>query len=175
MRSWIKLALLAALAAVAAFLLAPDPDPHGAGVGAAAPPVALPDLAGRQVSLADLRGKVVALNFWATWCPPCKEEMPALVESWHALPRGCAEFVGVTEESTREDAAAFAAASAVPYPILLDGDGSVARAYGVDGLPRTYVIDASGVIRRVFIGRVSRKALDEAIAPLLPAGCKEKG
>ena len=66
----------------------------------------LADLAGREVSLAGLRGRAVVLNFWATWCPPCKEELPAFAEAWRESRGRCVEFVGVTEESTREDALA---------------------------------------------------------------------
>src|SRR5512136_1244090 len=106
MKAWVKLLLLVALAGAGALLLTPSNGPDPAQVGKVAPPLVLPDLAGgREVSLASLRGKAVALNFWATWCQPCKEEMPGLVEVWRAAPRGCVEFLGVTEESSRQDAA----------------------------------------------------------------------
>jgi cytochrome c biogenesis protein CcmG/thiol:disulfide interchange protein DsbE len=70
MRPWLKLVLLVLLAGVGALLLTPDPGTGGALVGEAAPAIVLPDLAGRETSLASLRGRAVALNFWATWCAP---------------------------------------------------------------------------------------------------------
>ena len=175
MSPWIKMALLVAFAGVASLLLVPSPGSDAAQVGQPAPTVALPDLAGREVTLASLRGRAVALNFWATWCPPCKEELPALAEAWRGTRGSCVEFVGVTEESSREDAAAEVARHALPYPVVLDQDGAVARAYGVTGLPRTYVIDAEGIVRKVFSGRVTRAQIEKAMAPFVPASCPGSG
>jgi cytochrome c biogenesis protein CcmG/thiol:disulfide interchange protein DsbE len=175
MGPWIKIALLVVVAGVAALLLVPSSGSEAAQVGQPAPAVALPDLGGRELTLAALRGRAVALNFWATWCPPCKEELPALAEAWRGARGSCVEFVGVTEESSREDAAAEVARHAVPYPVVLDPDGAVARAYGVTGLPRTYVIDAEGVVRKVFSGRVTRAQIEKAMAPFVPASCPGRG
>ncbi len=171
MRSWLKIGLLVLLAGVGALWLSPGPGQGGALVGEPAPPMVLPDLAGRQVSLASLRGKAVALNFWATWCPPCKEELPAFAEAWRASRGRCVEIVGVTEESTRDDALAEVTRMDVPFPIVLDPEGTVARAYAVTGYPRTYVIDADGRVRKIFTGRVSRERLEAALAPHIPASC----
>jgi len=175
MRPWLKIALLVAFAGVASILLVPSPEPESAQVGQPAPAVVLPDLAGRKVTLAGLRGRAVVLNFWATWCPPCKEELPALAEAWRKAQGTCVEFVGVTEESSREEAAAEVARHALPYPILLDADGAVARAFGVTGLPRTYLIDAEGKVRKGFSGRITRAQLEKALAPLVPASCPGSG
>ena len=175
MRPWLKIALLVAFAGVASLVLVPSSGSEAVQVGQPAPAVALPDLAGREVTLAALRGRAVAINFWATWCPPCKEELPALAEAWRVARGSCVEFVGVTEESSRADAAAEVARHAVPYPVLLDADGAVARAYGVTGLPRTYLIDAEGNVRKVFSGRVTRAQLEKAIAPFVPASCPGSG
>jgi cytochrome c biogenesis protein CcmG/thiol:disulfide interchange protein DsbE len=136
-----------------------------------APGFSLPDLDGRKTSLESLRGRAVALNFWATWCPPCKEELPALAESWRATRGRCVEFVGITEESSREEAQAELRRHGVAYPVLLDADGEVARAFGVTGLPRTYLIDADGKIQKVFSGKVSRERLEAALLPLVPPAC----
>jgi cytochrome c biogenesis protein CcmG/thiol:disulfide interchange protein DsbE len=175
MRPWIKIALLVALAGVASLVLVPSAGSEAAQVGQPAPAVALPDMAGREVTLAALRGRAVALNFWATWCPPCKEELPVLAEAWRGARGSCVEFVGVTEESSREDAVAEVTRHAVPYPVVLDADGAVARAYGVTGLPRTYLIDAEGNVRKVFSGRVTRAQLEKAMAPFVPASCPGSG
>jgi len=171
MRAWLKIGLLVLLAGVGALWLAPEPGQGGALVGAAAPPLVLRDLAGRQVSLAGFRGKAVAVNFWATWCHPCKEELPAFVGSWRASRGRCVEFLGVTEESTLDDALVEVKRMEVPFPIVMDPEGAVARAYGVTGYPRTYVIDAEGKVRQIFSGIVSRERLEAALAPYVPASC----
>jgi len=175
MSPWIKIALLVVLAGVASLVLVPSPGSESPRVGEPAPAVALPDLAGHEVTLAALRGRAVALNFWATWCPPCKEELPALAEAWRGARGSCVEFVGVTEESSREDALAEVARHELPYPVLLDADGAVARAYGVTGLPRTYLIDAEGNLRKVFSGRITRAQIEKAMAPFVPASCPGSG
>jgi cytochrome c biogenesis protein CcmG/thiol:disulfide interchange protein DsbE len=171
MRHWTKVGLLVLLAGVGALWLAPDPGQGSALIGGAAPPLVLSDLAGREVSLASLRGKAVALNFWATWCPPCKEELPAFSDVWRASRGRCLEIVGVTEESTREDAAAEVRRMEIPFPVVMDPAGAVARAFGVTGYPRTYVIDAEGKVRKIFTGVVSRERLEAALAPHVPASC----
>lgn len=171
MRPWMKIGLLVLLAGVGALWLAPDPGPGDALVGASAPPMVLDDLQGREVSLASLRGKAVALNFWATWCPPCKEELPAFAGAWRASRGRCVEIVGVTEESTHEDALAEVMRMDVPFPVVMDPEGKVARAFGVTGYPRTYVIDAGGKVRKIFTGMVSRERLEAALAPHVPDTC----
>jgi peroxiredoxin len=171
MRPWLKIGLLVLLAGVGALWLAPEPGQGGVLVGAAAPPLVLPDLAGRQVSLAGLRGRAVVLNFWATWCHPCKEELPGFADSWRESRGRCVEFLGVTEESTLDDALAEVKRMEVPFPIVMDPEGTVARAFGVTGYPRTYVIDAEGKVRKIFSGIVSRERLEAALAPYVPDSC----
>ena len=171
MRPWLKIALLVVMAGVAALWLAPAEDSPGVAAGNAAPPLALPDLSGREVALASLRGRAVVVNYWATWCPPCKEEIPDLVESWKQLRGRCVEFLAVTEESSREDTLAEVGRFQVPYPVLVDLDGSAARAWGVTGLPRTFVVDAEGRVRKSFTGRVTRSRLEAALLPVVPASC----
>jgi cytochrome c biogenesis protein CcmG/thiol:disulfide interchange protein DsbE len=171
MRHWTKVGLLVLLAGVGALWLAPDPGQGGSLVGEPAPPLVLRDLAGREFSLASLRGKAVALNFWATWCQPCKEELPAFAGAWRASRGRCVEIVGVTEESTREDAASEVRRMEVPFPVVMDAEGLVARSYQVTGYPRTYVIDAEGKVRKIFTGMISRERLEAALAPHVPASC----
>jgi cytochrome c biogenesis protein CcmG/thiol:disulfide interchange protein DsbE len=175
MRPWLKVVLLVAFAGVAALWLVPAPGPDDVQVGRPAPALSLPDLGGGQVTLAGLRGRAVALNFWATWCQPCKEELPALAEAWRQASGTCVTYLGITEESSREDAAAEVARHGVLYPVLYDADGLAARSWGVTGIPRTYVIDAEGTVRRVFAGKVSRAELEQALAPLVPASCPRNG
>jgi len=172
MRNWLKIGLLVLLAGVGALWLSPSPDgDRGAPVGGMAPSFSLPDLAGRKVSLESLRGRAVVVNFWATWCPPCKEELPALAESWRESRGRCVEFVGITEESSPEEARAELLRHGVEYPVLMDDDAAVARAFGVTGFPRTYLVDADGKIQKSFSGKVSRERLEAALLPLVPPAC----
>lgn len=168
MTRWLKLALVALTAVVVTQLLVRRSEPVQAP-GEAAPALRLPDLAGRTVDLAALRGKVVAVNFWASWCGPCQVEMPELAEVWKAHRGRCFELLGVAEESGRDDVAA--AARAIPYPVLFDAEAAALRPWGVRGYPRTYVVDVEGKVRHVFAGAVGQRELTDAILPLLPERC----
>jgi cytochrome c biogenesis protein CcmG/thiol:disulfide interchange protein DsbE len=170
-RPWLKIGLLVLLAGVGALWLTPDPAPPSALVGAPAPAVVLPDLAGREFRLSSLRGRAVAVNFWASWCAPCLEEMPDLSAAWTASRGRCLEIVGIAEETGKEEAAAEARRMGIGFPLLLDREGEVARAFGVTGYPRTYLVDAEGKVRKAFSGKISRERLEQALAPLVPATC----
>jgi cytochrome c biogenesis protein CcmG/thiol:disulfide interchange protein DsbE len=118
-----------------------------------------------QVRLSGLRGQVVLLDFWATWCPPCLAMMPTLHElyrDWH--PRG-AEFVGIDSDGpgSRDDLQAFLAQNPFPYPVVLD-DRNVGGAYGVSSIPHVAIIGRDGKIVRVFVGGVGREQLEAALA-----------
>jgi cytochrome c biogenesis protein CcmG/thiol:disulfide interchange protein DsbE len=168
MNRWVKLALLALVAVVVTQLLVQRAEPP-LDPGEAAPRLVLPDLAGNTVDLDRLRGKVVAVNFWASWCAPCREEMPDLAEVWTEHRGRCFELIGVAEESAPEDVAK--AASAIPYPVLVDARAEALAPWRVAAYPRTVVVDAAGKVRRVFQGVVRKRQLEEAVRPLLPASC----
>ena len=111
-----------------------------------APRLALNDLRGREHRLSDLRGRVVVLNFWATWCPPCIAEMPAIQRMYDALRREGLEVLAVNAGEGAEDIRRFLREFDPPltFPILLDRDGETFARWRVRGLPRTFVVDASG-------------------------------
>jgi cytochrome c biogenesis protein CcmG, thiol:disulfide interchange protein DsbE len=171
MRRWLKLAVLAAVAvaAVELFLFRARPGSRTPS-GTPAPAFTLPDTDGRRVSLDGLRGRVVAVNFWATWCAPCLEEIPDLAKVYAANRDKCFEMLGVAEESgTRDEVLAAARKLGMNYPVLLDDDGKVSDAFKIPAYPRTFLIDVDGRVRKVFEGAVDRGDLERALAPLLSA------
>lgn len=130
---------------------APPPSPRE---GFSAPDFTLDLLGGGQVSLSELRGQVVMVNLWASWCPPCRAEMPAIESVYRAYKDLGLVVLGVntTFQDSQADAAAFIQGFGLTFPIPLDRDGSVSRRYQLRGLPSTYFIDRRGVIRSVVIG-----------------------
>jgi peroxiredoxin len=142
----------ALIAVAAASALACGPAPTKSLVRPA-PAFELPDLNGGRVSLASLAGKVVILDFWATWCGPCIQEIPDYKEFWRKnQPRGI-EVIGVVMDSGSPDEIQdFVREHRIPYRQLL-GDEEMAEAFGVDqGYPTTFVIDRQGVIRAKTLG-----------------------
>ena len=138
-----------------AFLLTacsqPQP-PQVATVGSPAPDFTLTDTKGKTWQLAELRGKVVFVNFWATWCPPCREELPAMQKVHGFMPED--RFVMLTILSNDEPAFAEALAAKIgaTFPILTDPQNTAAQAYGITGVPETFIIDKQGILREKFIG-----------------------
>ena len=121
-------------------------------VGAIAPDFSLTSLDGEQVRLSDYRGKRVIVNFWATWCPPCRAEMPALEEIWQQYDEEVV-ILGVDQGESPQLVANFTRVQVpVTFPILLDIDHSIGDGYWVRSLPTTFFIDADGVIQDIHIG-----------------------
>jgi cytochrome c biogenesis protein CcmG/thiol:disulfide interchange protein DsbE len=133
-----------------------------------APGLELPRLAGGGVgSLDDYRGKVVVLNFWASWCEPCREESP-LLQRWHDRNRKRGALVlGVDALDEIGHARDFVEEYGLTYPMLRDGDGSTRESYGILGFPETFAIDRQGRIAAMARGPVDGKFLRERVAPLL--------
>jgi peroxiredoxin len=131
-----------------------------------APEFQLPRADGSMVRLASLRGKVVVLNFWATWCPPCRAEMPSLAALHEELsPKGVV-VMGVSMDDGWTAVCPFAATQGIRFPLLL-GNTSVAAQYGVSALPETFVIDASGRIARKYQGPIDPDHLSREVRSLL--------
>jgi cytochrome c biogenesis protein CcmG, thiol:disulfide interchange protein DsbE len=111
-----------------------------------APDFTLPNAGGKKISLKDYRGKVVFLNFWATWCESCREEMPSMERLYQEFKGKGLEIVAVNVKEKRREALAFAKELKLTYPVLLDSEGEVGLLYGAFGLPATYLIDRKGVV-----------------------------
>jgi cytochrome c biogenesis protein CcmG/thiol:disulfide interchange protein DsbE len=117
-----------------------------------------------ELSLASLRGKTVVLNFWASWCGPCRDEMPLLQAGSKRWRGKNVVFVGVDAKDDRGYARAFLERYGVTYPNVYDGKGSLIGRYGVTGYPETYFIDADGKVRHRIAGPVEEPSdLDEGI------------
>lgn len=145
-----------------------DNDVTGAlaeGATPAAPAFSLERLDGSgELALESLRGQVVVLNFWASWCGPCRDEMPLLEAGWRRWQDRDVEFVGIDVKDLRSDARGFLERFGVTYPNVYDGKGSMVGRYGVTGFPETYFIDARGRVVYRIAGAVDNAAdLDEGI------------
>jgi peroxiredoxin len=137
-----------------------------------APDFALPGLNGGTVTLSSYRGKVVLVNFWGTWCEPCKEETPALQAAYKDLQQQGLEIIGVNlfSQETGGDVAVreFLTPYGVTYPIALDSQGAIARAFQISPIPTSYFVDPSGNIRFVKVGTLKAaevRALFERLQP----------
>jgi peroxiredoxin len=137
--------------AVLAVLFAPS-GTAGQVEGSAAPDVSLHTEQGDQVRLAALKGKVVLVDFWASWCAPCKTSFPAL-DALHREfePRGLT-VLAVNLDERRKDAEGFLAAHPHTMPVLFDPDGEAPKAFGVKGMPTSFLIDRAGIVRFTHMG-----------------------
>lgn len=137
--------------------------------GAEAPPLALDTLSSERVSLADLRGRVVIVNFWASWCEPCVVETPRLQHWFEQHQAAGLHILGIntTHRDSQDAVRAFAREYSVTYPVLLDLDGAASERWRIQQLPRSFVVDRQGVVRFVRIGELTERDFEAQIAPLL--------
>jgi peroxiredoxin len=134
--------------------------------GYLAPAFTLTTTQGEELSLSDFHGQPVVLNFWASWCPPCRAEIPHFQESSVKF-NGQAVILGVDQGEPLPIVADFGAALGVTYPLLVDQTNAVNQSYNVRALPTTIFIDANGIVREVFTGIVNGAVLNDRIGKLL--------
>jgi cytochrome c biogenesis protein CcmG/thiol:disulfide interchange protein DsbE len=143
----------------------------GVAVGDPAPNGRLPRLEGDGTgSLAEYRGRWVLVNFWASWCGPCRQEAPALERFQHRHGGPRFTVLGIDSRDLSDDGRAFVRSYGLSYPQLRDGDGATAHDYGTTGVPENYLIDPSGKVRWLLHGPVDEEYLQNSVAPLLPGG-----
>lgn len=140
-------------------------------VGRAAPDFLLESLGGSELRLSDLQGQPVIVNFWATWCPPCREEIPVLVDAYDAQQPGKFTIVGVNLQEADSQVQGFVDEFGMTFPVVIDRDSEVADTWRIKGpvrgLPASYFIDKRGVVRNVFYGPLTERELDERLKALL--------
>lgn len=137
------------------------------GAGEKAPDFALQTFNGKAVNLSDLHGKVVLVNFWASWCIPCSQEAPDLENTWRQYQDRGVVFVGVDYVDTETEARTYLTHFDVTYPNGADLGTRISQAYRIRGVPETYIIDQKGMLRATFIGPTTQDQLKAKIDPLL--------
>ncbi|HEY8314233.1 MAG TPA: TlpA disulfide reductase family protein [Candidatus Baltobacteraceae bacterium] len=135
--------------------------------GEAAPSFPIVDLRGKSDGLAAYRGHVVVMNLWASWCPPCRAEMPDLQRLYAGYKSRNVVVIGVNQGESAERARSFARSLGIHFPILLDQQQRYGRVYAALGMPTTIVVDPAGIVVRGFDGPLSYDQMVAAVAPLL--------
>ena len=158
----IALLVLALLAY--ALLAQPSPPP---GIGDPVPDFQLVALDGSSMNLSDYRGQVVVLNFFASWCAPCRQEAADLEQAWRKYQDADVQFLGIGYKDAPSKAQTFLETFDVTYPVAVETGNSTARAYGVTGVPETFIIDQEGNLVQHFLGAITAAQLSQEIDPLL--------
>jgi len=175
--SVVGLVIVALLGLMAVGLLNKSPVTGNSGftrVQKPAPEFTIPLLDGGELDLSQHLGQPVVINFWASWCPPCREEAPLLERTWRSYKYQDVLFVGVNIQDTEESARVYLKAFDITYPNGLDRHGKVTVDYGVIGLPVTFFVNRDGIVERRWVGAVNESQmvtwLDELVAGVDPSG-----
>ncbi|RME43324.1 MAG: hypothetical protein D6796_13255 [Caldilineae bacterium] len=167
----IAFAMLLIVAGAATLVWAGRQSPGDGGAAGApvrpAPDFTLVTLEGETVHLRDYRGQVVLVNFWASWCPPCVAELPAIHAFYQAHRQEGFVVLAVNAEEGAATVQNFVQREGFTFPVLLDAHGGVMNRYGVRALPTTFIVDRQGNIRYVHRGEISPQTLTEVVGPLL--------
>jgi len=124
----------------------------GVRPGDKAPDFRLTKIGGGEVSLSDYRGKVVLLNFWATWCPPCREEMPLFKDVYKKYRDNGFEIIAVSTDASTDVVKDFISEYSIKFVVLHDREGKLSSLYGIQGLPTSFLIDREGIVVKVRLG-----------------------
>ena len=155
------------LLVVALFSLSGFGKIKGQSSSSPAPDFALPDLEGKTVRLSDFKGKVIILDFWATWCPPCVKEIPHFIELYEQYKENGFQMIGIAIQSgSASNVRQFAEEHGINYPILM-GNREITREYGgINAIPTTFVIDRQGRIVEKYIGYRAKEIFEKQLKAL---------
>ena len=132
---------------------------------------------GGQLTLSQYQGQPMVINFWASWCPPCRQEAPLLERTWRSYKQDGVLFVGVDMQDTEAEGMAYLQEYDITYPNGLDRDGKISVEYGVIGLPVTFFVNSDGIVERRWVGAIKESRLltwvDEMVAGIAPSGESE--
>jgi len=132
-----------------------------------APELNLTDLAGEPVSLEDYRGQIVLVNLWATWCPPCKAELPVLQEYYEDHRAEGFVILGIDSQEPPSTVENYIKTTNVSYPIWIDEKGEAGEAFSSFSLPASFVIDKEGTVRLAWVGAISKAMLEQYVTPVI--------
>ncbi len=179
-RGIISLLIMIAVVAVGSYLIRGDvliasfqsqaaaaPDGVGVKVGKIAPDFMVTDLGGKVVRLSDFRGQPVMVNFWATWCPPCRAEAPEIENIYRERQGQGLAILGVSMDDDATAVPGFVSQFGLTFPIAVDADSRVADLYRVDSIPMTFFIDKNGVIRDIQLGQMDRNIILKKLASIM--------
>lgn len=135
---------------------------EGLEVGNVAPDFELQTLEGKSITLSSLKGKKVILNFWASWCPPCRQEMPDMEKFSKENNNGEIEILAVNltdAEKSRADVPTFMKSNGITFPVVLDEKGKVGQLYNISSIPASFIIDSKGVIQKKLVGPMTYESM----------------
>ncbi len=136
----------------------------GVNVGELAPDFTLVDLEGNQISLSDFRGETVFVNFWATWCPPCRAEMPEMEAIYQEYTDKGVAVIGVDIQESKREVLQYVQQGGYSWTFVLDTTGEVTADYKVQAIPTSFFIDREGIIQAVSIGAMTKRAMETELA-----------
>lgn len=164
----IILAILVAAIAYTVYVTATKDKNQLVKAGDDAPDFILKDMDGKTHQLSDYKGQGVLLNFWGTWCPPCKEEMPALNNSYNKYKDQGVQVISINIAQSDFEVKNFVNEYKLDFPVTIDESKSVMRTYNVDQLPATFLIDAEGEIKKILTYGITESEFDENMESIKP-------
>lgn len=170
-RLYTRIVILAVLVAAIAYTVyntAHKDDVQLLKIGDNAPDFSLVDLNGETHKLSDYKGQGVLLNFWGTWCKPCKKEMPAINNQYKQFKDQGVQILGINIAQSNLEVSSYADKLGVEFPIAIDKTKSVMRAYNVDPLPTTVLIDKDGKIVKIITGEMTEKDIEKYLKSIKP-------